>query len=322
MAVQVVARVGKEDVKSSTSKTKSGSVNSSLRFHEKMLAGAGARGVAQTILHPVDVMRTRIQAKGVTSKLQLKTFLKGVIPQITLAVPAGAIQFVAFEFVKESLAKMDPEDKFGTARQLIAGALGATAAAVVRVPQEVVKQRIQADIYPNVSVAVKEIMLTSGPAGFYKGALATISRDVPWNALSFVFHGELKKTFSAINSRAPTDQENLVLASVSGMIAAVIMTPIDVVKTRIMTQRVGEVAKYSGIIGTISGIAKDEGFKALFKGVLPRVMYLAPLAGITLSIYEAIAASILKSRSIQKSSKLVLNPLSRKKAAVCKYLTA
>ena len=27
--------------------------------------GAGARGVAQTLLHPIDVARTRLQAKGV-----------------------------------------------------------------------------------------------------------------------------------------------------------------------------------------------------------------------------------------------------------------
>ena len=34
-------------------------------FREKLIAGASARGVAQTMLHPIDVARTRLQAKGV-----------------------------------------------------------------------------------------------------------------------------------------------------------------------------------------------------------------------------------------------------------------
>merc|ERR1719465_42441 len=38
---------------------------SQMLFRERMIAGAGARGVAQTLLHPIDVARTRLQAKGV-----------------------------------------------------------------------------------------------------------------------------------------------------------------------------------------------------------------------------------------------------------------
>ncbi|KAA8494250.1 putative S-adenosylmethionine carrier 2, chloroplastic [Porphyridium purpureum] len=275
-----------------------------LSFVERMLCGAVARGVAQTTLHPVDVMRTRLQVRKITSKLELRTFLKGVIPQITLAVPAGAIQFVAFELAREELAKLDPDNKFGSARQLIAGAIGALSAAVVRVPQEVCKQRIQADIYPNVAVAVREIMAADGIAGFYKGWLATISRDVPWNALSFLFHGETKKVFTLVTKKQPDDRQNLLLASFSGMLAAMIMTPIDVAKTRIMTQRAGEAVKYSGLVNTIRIVMQEEGVAALFKGTIPRVMYLAPLAGITLSVYEAISKQILRRKASARSASL------------------
>ena len=34
-------------------------------------------------------------------------------------------------------------------------------------------------------------------AGFYRGALATMSRDVPWNALAFLFHGQAKSAFAS-----------------------------------------------------------------------------------------------------------------------------
>lgn len=263
-----------------------------LNFREKMVAGAIARGVAQSVLHPVDVVRTRLQARNVAKSWKLGVFIKGVIPQIALAIPAGAIQFVAFEAAKEKLSKLIPDDRFSQTRTLVAGALGALAAATFRIPQEVLKQRIQADIYPNAWVAVKETLGKQGLGSLYKGSLATISRDVPWNALSFMFHAQSKSIFRSLKGRAPANDENLALAGVSGAIAAVLLTPVDVVKTRIMTG-----SSTSGIIGTLNMIIKEEGAATLMKGVIPRIVFLAPLAGITFSVYEAVAANIRKRKN-------------------------
>lgn len=281
------------------SRRKSGSASTpkavagvALTFQEQMLAGAIARGVAQTLLHPVDVARTRLQARGVTMQWTPRTFVKGVFPQILLACPAGAIQFAAFEYSKKKLAAISNDPKTREMRMLLAGAAGALSAAVCRVPQEVLKQRIQADVYPNLVVALRETLKTSGPAGLYNGWLATVSRDVPWNALSFMFHSFAKNIFTSVNNRAPKNDENLTLAGVSGALAAVIMTPIDVVKTRLMTQRAGAAVHYSGIVGTFRKIVAEEGASTLMKGVIPRIVFLAPLAGITFSLYEAVAARI------------------------------
>lgn len=263
-----------------------------LNFREKMIAGAIARGVAQSVLHPVDVIRTRLQARNVVKSWKLGVFIKGVIPQIALAIPAGAVQFVAFEAAKEQLSKLISDDRFSQARTLFAGAFGAFAAASFRIPQEVLKQRIQADIYPNILVAIKETVGKQGLGSLYKGSLATISRDVPWNALSFMFHGQAKSIFRSVKGRAPGNDENLALAGISGAIAAIIMTPVDVVKTRIMTGTAS-----TGIIGTLNTIVKEEGAATLMKGVIPRIVFLAPLAGITFSVYEAVATNIRKRKN-------------------------
>lgn len=288
-----------------------------LSFKEQMLAGAIARGVAQTVLHPVDVARTRLQAKNVVMQWTPGTFIKGVFPQILLACPAGAIQFAAFEYAKKKLADISSDPKSREVRMLVSGAFGALAAAICRVPQEVLKQRIQADLYPNMIVAVRETVRASGPAGLYNGWLATISRDVPWNALSFMFHGLAKNIFSSVKNRAPRNDENLALAGVSGALAAVIMTPIDVVKTRLMTQRIGEAAQYSGIVATLRKIVAEEGAATLMKGVIPRIVFLAPLAGITFSVYEAVAGTIKRRR--MKSSTVAHN-LQRKTSPVDQFL--
>jgi len=222
-----------------------------------------------------------------------------------LAFPAGAIQFVTFEYVNGVMQGWDKENKFGAWIQLASGALCSLAASVVRIPQEVMKQRIQADVYKNVFEAVPKIWAEHNSIrGFYKGSLATISRDVPWNALSFLFHRQAKLLFERTKGRAPTVQENLALGGISGALAAVIMTPIDVVKTRLMTQTASSgLPQYSGVINTLKQILREEGGMALFKGVIPRVVFLAPLAGITFSVYEAVSKKLIERK--QEKARMV-----------------
>ena len=277
-------------------KSKSDDWKSQMLFSERLIAGAGARGVAQTMLHPIDVLRTRLQAKGVAVTLNAETFAKGVAPQFFLAFPAGATQFAAFEWAKERFAAAGMKGSFA---ELSCGAIGAIAASVIRVPQEVIKQRVQADIYPNALVGVSKCFATDGIAGFYKGYFATVSRDVPWNALSFMFFAQAKKAYKLFTGRTPEGQENLMLGAAAGMTAAVIMTPIDVVKTRLMTGGAS-----GGIIGVMKSIIADEGAATLMKGVLPRVAFLAPLAALTLSLYEVFGEMLVSSRLEIASSEL------------------
>ncbi|BAM81720.1 similar to solute carrier protein [Cyanidioschyzon merolae strain 10D] len=286
---------------------------SQLTFTEKLLAGSSARGVAQTLLHPIDVVRTRLQARGVRRDWSPRVFIKGVIPQVVLAVPAGGVQFVAYEWCKQRLTelllppashtkqastKVTSSGRNHAWRQvvvdLVSGAAGAFAASFIRVPQEVLKQRIQADLYPHIGVALPTILQKEGFGGLYRGYWATVSRDVPWNALSFLFFLQESRLFERIQKRAPNRQENLVLAAIGGATAALMLTPVDVVKTRLMTQ--GADGTYRGILPTFRRIIAEEGPATLMKGSVPRVMYLAPLAAITLTIYNAIGRKLLEAR--------------------------
>jgi solute carrier family 25 S-adenosylmethionine transporter 26 len=267
---------------------KTGNWKSEMLFHERLLAGAASRGTAQTILHPIDVIRTRLQAKGVAMKWSIDTFAKGLAPQAILAMPAGALQFAAFEWSKAQCAAAGFKSDFA---DLFCGAMGALAASVIRVPQEVLKQRVQADIYPNAVKGFQMLMSTEGPKGLYKGYFATISRDIPWNALTFMFFAQAKTAFKKLTGDSPSTEQNLVLGALSGMTAAVIMTPVDVVKTRLMTGGAS-----GGIVGTFQAILKDEGAATLMKGVVPRVAFLAPLAAMTLALYEAYARQLVGAR--------------------------
>lgn len=281
-----------------------------LTFFERMFCGAIARGVAQTILHPIDVIRTRVQARNVAAGFNASTFVKGLSPQAILALPAGAVQFAAFEASQDWLRTVIPGDGTRELRGFLSGAFATFLAASFRVPQEVLKQRVQADVYPNAIAAFRQTIAKDGFFGLYKGWGATISRDIPWNACSFMFHGLAKKIFYNVNNRDPTAWENIALGSVAGAGAAVLTMPIDVIKTRLMTQAAGANARYVGIMPTLKMIVREEGAMTLMKGLLPRICFLAPLAGVTFSVYEA-ASKLVKQRKIEAAQKKDLEMVAR-----------
>lgn len=274
---------------SASAKTRGGEWKKKMSFADQMLAGSASRGTAQSLLFPLDVMRTRAQVKGLKCALTPNTFLKGLPPQATLGIPAGALQFAAYESAKDQFAKAKMT---GALPEVLSGAIGALAASTFLVPQEVLKQRIQAGIYPNVVSGIKTLMKTEGPKGLYKGYFAQVSRDVPSFALSLMCFAQTKEFFKQCTSRAPDTHENLAIGAFSGMSVAVIMTPVDVVKTRVMTG-----GAEGGIIKTVATILEKEGAATFMKGVAQRVCYLAPFSAMMLNLFELYGKKIVSAKT-------------------------
>lgn len=79
--------------------------------------------------------------------------------------------------------------------------------------------------------------------------------------------------------------------TVGGTIGTLINTPFDVVKTRIQSQLPG-VTKYGWSLPAISTVAREEGFGALYKGFVPKVLRLGPGGGILLVVFEGVSQLI------------------------------
>jgi hypothetical protein len=63
-----------------------------------------------------------------------------------------------------------------------------------------------------------------------------------------------------------------IFLQVAGLVASVVTTPMDVVKTRVMTQDLTQGAVKIGVRQTVRSILKHEGPLAFTYGMLPRVM--------------------------------------------------
>ena len=274
--------------------TKKRPASEQLTPSETVLAGACARLVAQTILHPLDVIRTRSQTKNPIEATLLEALPFGLAPQMLLSVPAGSIQFAMVKYWRTQIEAAFGDRCTSTAAgrfftQLFAAAGGAACAGSVRIPQEVVKQGCMAEMYPNAIDAVRTISEEKGVAGFYKGAVATISRDVAWNSLSFALFRVFLEAFAVQSA-----QLNYALGIVAGCLAACATHPIDVIKTRIMTSS-GDAASV-GIVEGLRNLVDEEGPGVLLSGLVPRLLYLGPLASLVLATNEVIASILIAGR--------------------------
>jgi hypothetical protein len=83
------------------------------------------------------------------------------------------------------------------------------------------------------------------------------------------------------------------VGSFAGFLAAVITSPLDVVKTRIQCQTPTSITQYTGVIDGLSQILESEGPKALFRGTVARATNAGLSFGIMLGSYGWLRAQLV-----------------------------
>lgn len=73
--------------------------------------------------------------------------------------------------------------------------------------------------------------------------------------------------------------------ALAGFLAGMAVCPLDVAKTRLQAQGTLQ-GKYRGILGTLRTIARDEGVRGLYRGLVPVVLGYFPTWMIYFSVYE------------------------------------
>ncbi|KAJ8950974.1 hypothetical protein NQ318_006358 [Aromia moschata] len=263
------------------------------------------------IMHPLDLVKTRLQiqaTKNVNDPLYyngifdcfrkmyknegLTSFWKGIIPPILAETPKRAVKFFTFEQYKQFFMFGSPSPTPLTFSLAGLGA-GITEAILVN-PFEVVKVTLQANRahakeLPSTWVVTKQIVAENGFGfrGLNKGVTATIGRNGVFNMIYFGFYHSVKGFLPELKDPVKEFLRKVGIGFVSGTLASCINIPFDVAKSRIQgPQPVPGVIKYKSTIGSIIIVYKEEGFRALYKGLLPKVLRLGPGGAIMLVVYD------------------------------------
>ncbi|KAJ3030034.1 UNVERIFIED_CONTAM: mitochondrial aspartate-glutamate transporter agc1 [Siphonaria sp. JEL0065] len=280
---------------------------SSFNFALASIAGA----IGATFVYPIDLVKTRMQnqrAKVVGEQAYknswdcfrqvlknegFKGLYSGLLPQLVGVAPEKAIKLTVNDFVRRSLVNKD--GSIHLSAEILAGCMAGGSQVIFTNPLEIVKIRlqVQGEAARKTGVPKKsamQIVRSLGLFGLYKGAAACLLRDIPFSGIYFPVYAHLKKDVfhEGKNGKKLAIGELLVSGAIAGIPAAYLVTPADVIKTRLqVAARSGETT-YNGLFDAGRKIMAEEGPKAFFKGGVARVLRSSPQFGVTLASFELI----------------------------------
>lgn len=120
----------------------------------------------------------------------------------------------------------------------------------------------------------------------YRGYFITVLREIPFSIIQFPLYEYIKRKLILYKNKNEKNIEiyniNLsffqasICGAIAGAIAATLTTPLDVIKTRVMTLHSENNSKSSLIISTIKSIyAKNKSYLDFFVGLKWRVIYIS-----------------------------------------------
>merc|ERR1712038_1682093 len=266
--------------------------------------GAIAGATGATAVYPIDLVKTRMQNQRTGSYIGelmyrnsfdcfkkvirhegVTGLYRGLVPQLMGVAPEKAIKLTMNDLVRDKLS--DKKGQLPVYAEMIAGGTAGASQVMFTNPLEIVKIRLQVagEVASTQRVSALSVVRELGFFGLYKGARACLLRDIPFSAIYFPAYAHLKPKFADENGyNGPLSL--LVSGAIAGMPAASLVTPADVIKTRLqVVAREGQTT-YNGLLDATRKIYAEEGFRAFWKGAIARMCRSSPQFGVTLVTYE------------------------------------
>ncbi|CAI8491713.1 unnamed protein product [Hanseniaspora opuntiae] len=262
------------------------------------LAGGSAGVISRTCTAPFDRIKVFLIAndktlhvsqvlKTIYKKAGLKGFYVGNGLSAMKIFPESAIKFGSFELVKKLIFPNSYQNMKDNplGNYLCGGIAGCMAQLFVLSNRH--HQKIIKETYKQHNNA--------GIRNFYRGLPAGLTGMFPYAAIDLGTFNLLKNIASqyyftedtSIEDRHLPNMVMLPLGAISGSIGASIVYPINLLRTRLQAQ--GTFAHkhtYNGFFDCASKTVKREGFKGLYKGLLPNLVKVCPSVAISYFCYE------------------------------------
>ncbi|KAL2893820.1 putative mitochondrial adenine nucleotide transporter BTL3 [Bienertia sinuspersici] len=228
--------------------------------------------------------KNTVSLKGVFSSVSLKDYTNGGEGNV-------GCKNVALE--KEKVESRG-RGAVNSSKHFWAGAVAAMVARTVVAPLERLKlEYIVRGEQKNLSELIKTIAVTQGLKGFWKGNLVNILRTAPFKAINFCAYDTYRKQLRKFQLFEETaNSERFIAGAAAGITATVLCLPLDTIRTRIVAHG-GE--KLGGVVGAFRHMIQTEGFFALYKGLLPSIISIAPSSAVFYGVYDTLKSAYLKS---------------------------
>ncbi|AET41607.1 uncharacterized protein Ecym_8329 [Eremothecium cymbalariae DBVPG len=284
--------------------------NKPLPLIYQFIAGAVA-GVSEIlVMYPLDVVKTRMQLQvadsaagrhytGVINCLKrivveegTSRLYKGISSPVLMEAPKRATKFACNDEFQRIYQRLFGAKELTQPITMLSGASAGCIESFVVVPFELVKIRIQdvSSSFKGPIDVVKHIVAKEGPLAMYNGLESTIWRHAIWNSGYFGIIFQLRALLPKADTKFQQTRNDLIAGTIGGSASSLLSTPFDVVKSRIQNTAIvpGVARKYNWSWPAVLTIYREEGFKALYKGFVPKVLRLGPGGGILLVVFTGV----------------------------------
>ncbi|XP_026368452.1 probable mitochondrial glutathione transporter SLC25A39 isoform X1 [Ursus arctos] len=198
-------------------------------LYAPMAAGALARLGTVTVISPLELVRTKLQAQHVSYR-ELGSCVRAAMaqggwrslwlgwgPTALRDVPFSALYWFNYELVKSWLSGLRPTDQTSVGISFVAGGISGTVAAILTLPFDVVKtqrqvalgavEAVRGEVTPpradSTWLLLRRIQAESGTRGLFAGFLPRIIKAAPSCAIMISTYEFGKSFFQRLNREQP-----------------------------------------------------------------------------------------------------------------------
>jgi hypothetical protein len=262
----------------------------------KNIFAAGLSAVITvTGIHPIDVVKTRLQisgketrnynALGITGTIRTITkeegicaFWKGISAAWLREASYTSLRLGLYTPIKQGMGVNNQSHFF---MKFAAGSLAGAIGSVVGNPFDVVKTRMMANEGAHKISFLSTLQNTNG---LYKGLQANMMRACVLNGTKMACYDEIKQAITKTNVIPSGIPTQFCAAFGAGFFMASTVAPFDMVRTKLMNQ--SNNATYNGFIDCFSRIVRENGIRGLYAGFIPIWARFAPTTCLQLVIFE------------------------------------
>jgi solute carrier family 25 carnitine/acylcarnitine transporter 20/29 len=255
------------------------------------LAGCigGCAGVI--VGHPLDTVKVHLQTQDAKNpryrgtvhclrSLLAKEGVRGVYKGITSPLAGvAAINAIVFGVYGNTQRNLSNPDTLKS--HFIAGGTAGLFQSFLCSPMELAKSRLQvSDGTKGPVECLRTIYAHEGFRGIFRGLNMTILREIPAFSSYFLTYEWLTRT----EDGGPISTATMLAAGgVAGTVSWVIVYPVDVIKSRMQIDGIGE-AKYLNSIDCLKKSVSSEGYRFLYRGLTPTVLRAFPVNAATFAV--------------------------------------
>ncbi|XP_047671483.1 solute carrier family 25 member 36-A [Tachysurus fulvidraco] len=228
-----------------------------------------------------------------------RSLFRGLGPNLVGVAPSRAIYFAAYSTAKEKLnGVLEPDS---TQVHMVSAGLAGFTAITATNPIWLIKTRLQLDARNrgerrmSAFECVRRVYKADGLRGFYRGMSASYA-GISETVIHFVIYESIKRKLLESKASANMDDEDesvkdasdfvgmMLAAATSKTCATSIAYPHEVIRTRLRE----EGSKYRSFFQTLSMVVREEGYRALYRGLTTHLVRQIPNTAIMMCTYELV----------------------------------